>query len=155
MSKKKRVSLSVRLQPYENTLVAEVADWLNSIEKDEKNRLIADAIVMAYLPYARANQKVSASEVERCCWETQNMLDKHGFNLRQALQVSQPQWHSPEYSQEIKKHNPSYNSSANFIDIPQVALKENDSPELVPKSLIEGSDKLDDDGFFADDEFDA
>jgi hypothetical protein len=96
MNKRKRVSLSTRLQPYSGTLLAEVIDWLNSHENDEKNNLIADAVVMAYLPYARADKGVSPTEIERCCWETQNLLDKHGFNLRQSLQVSQPQWHSAQ-----------------------------------------------------------
>ncbi|NJO99070.1 MAG: hypothetical protein HC764_26310 [Pleurocapsa sp. CRU_1_2] len=94
MSKKKRISLSTRLQPYSGTLLAEVVEWLNSKERDEKNSLIADAVIMAYLPYARASLGVDSTEIERCCWETQNLLDKHGFNLRQSLQVSQPQWHS-------------------------------------------------------------
>ncbi len=154
MSKKKRISLSVRLQPYENTLVAEVADWLNSIEKDEKNRLIADAIVMAYLPYARANQKVSVSEVERCCWETQNMLDKHGFNLRQALQVAQPQWQSPVIPQEIDKASFSYGKLGSLQDSPLVKQTDSDEKEFVPQSLIEGSEELGNDSCFADDEFD-
>ena len=30
------------------------------------------------------------------------MLDKHGFNLRQALQVAQPQWHLNSISQGIE-----------------------------------------------------
>ena len=92
MSKRKRVSLSVRLQPYEGTLLAEVASWLNSLEREEASRLISEAIVMAYLPYARSSGGAVPEEISRCCWETQDLLDKHGFNLRQALQVSQPQW---------------------------------------------------------------
>ena len=85
MSKRKRVSLSTRLQPYSGTLLAEVVEWLNSKERDEKNNLIADAVVMAYLPYARACQDVSKTEIERCCWETQDMLDKHGFKYHSIL----------------------------------------------------------------------
>ena len=59
MSKRKRVSLSTRLQPYSGTLLAEVVEWLNGHENDEKNNLIADAMIMAYLPYARASKGVS------------------------------------------------------------------------------------------------
>lgn len=127
---------------------------MNSIETDEKNRLIADAIVMAYLPYARASRNVDNSELERCCWETQNMLDKHGFNLRSSLQVSQQGWHSPIIPQESSNHHPSYNELANVKEAPPVEHQDNEKRELEPQSLIIGSGELDEDGFFADDEFD-
>ena len=148
MSKKKRVSLSIRLQPYENTLLAEVVEWLNAHENDEKNRLIASAVTMAYLPYARASKDVSQTELERCCWETQNLLDKHGFNLRQSLQISQPQWHSTVMPTVVSTHNSNSQHTANN-STPQLEL---DNQELIPKSLIEGEDEGDDD-LFADDEF--
>ena len=92
MKGKKRVSLSVRLQPYEGTLLAEVASWLNGLERDEAKKMVEAALVLAYLPYARAESGASKDEVERCCWETQDLLDKHGFNLRSSLQVSQRAW---------------------------------------------------------------
>lgn len=152
MSKRKRVSLSIRLQPYSGTLLAEVIDWLNSHENDEKNNLIADAVVMAYLPYARADRGVSPIEIERCCWETQNLLDKHGFNLRQSLQVSQPQWHStvmPTVIAQSRNDNQHTDSNSNH----QLELDEDeDNEKLIPKSLIEGEGHGDDD-LFADDQF--
>ena len=151
MSKKKRVSLSTRLQPYSGTLLAEVVEWLNEHENDEKNNLIAEAVVMAYLPYARASRGVDSTEVERCCWETQNMLDKHGFNLRQSLQVSQPQWHSTvvpttvAYGSRNSQHT--VNDSSHHLKID----KDEDNEELIPQSLIEGEES--DDNLFPDDEF--
>ncbi len=152
MSKRKRVSLSIRLQPYSGTLLAEVVDWLNSHENDEKNRLIASAVTMAYLPYARASKDVAPTELERCCWETQNLLDKHGFNLRQSLQISQPQWHSTVMYPVVSTHNSNSQHTANN-STPQLELNEDeDNEELIPKSLIEGEDEGDDD-LFADDEF--
>ena len=152
MNKRKRVSLSTRLQPYSGTLLAEVVEWLNSHENDEKNNLIASAVVMAYLPYARASEDVSQTELERCCWETQNMLDKHGFNLRQSLQISQPQWQSTVMYPVVSTHNSNSQHTANN-STPQLELEENeDNEELIPKSLIEGEDEGDDD-LFADDEF--
>ncbi|MGB5634767.1 MAG: hypothetical protein WBM86_18555 [Waterburya sp.] len=152
MSKRKRVSLSIRLQPYSGTLLAEVADWLNSFERDEISRLIGDAVLMAYLPYARASKDVSITELERCCWETQNLLDKHGFNLRQSLQISQPQWHSTVMPTVVSTHNSNSQHTANNSP-PQLELDEDeDNEELIPKSLIEGEDEGDDD-LFADDEF--
>jgi hypothetical protein len=40
MKQKKRVSLSIRFQPYSGTLLAEVLEWLNSHENDKKNNLV-------------------------------------------------------------------------------------------------------------------
>ena len=148
MSKRKRVSLSTRLQPYSGTLLAEVVEWLNSHENDEKNNLIADAVVMAYLPYARASQGVSKTEIERCCWETQNLLDKHGFNLRQSLQVSQPGWHSSVMPTVVSAHGTTTQPKKDGKNSLQSLLNE----DLVPSSLIAGEGEYDDSPF-ADDEF--
>lgn len=150
MSKRKRVSLSTRLQPYSGTLLAEVVEWLNEHQNDEKNNLIADAVIMAYLPYARASQGVSPTEVERCCWETQNLLDKHGFNLRQSLQVPQPQWHSTVVPIAVAQ---SRNDSQNTVnDLSHQLELDEDNIESIPQSLIEGESESNDD-LFADDEF--
>ena len=148
MSKRKRVSLSTRLQPYSGTLLAEVVEWLNSHENDEKNNLIADAVVMAYLPYARASQSVPNTEIERCCWETQNMLDKHGFNLRQSLQVSQPQWHSSVMPTVVSTHSITTQPENDGKN----SLQEHEDEDLAPSSLIAGEGEYDDSPF-ADDEF--
>lgn len=149
MSKRKRVSLSIRLQPYSGTLLAEVVEWLNSHENDEKNNLIADAVVMAYLPYARASKEVSPTEIERCCWETQNMLDKHGFNLRSSLQVSQPQWHSTVIPSAVSAYSPTVQPEK---DAEQPSVNREEEEDLVPASLIDG-DCNDEDSLFSDDEF--
>lgn len=149
MSKRKRVSLSTRLQPYSGTLLAEVIEWLNSHENDEKNNLIAGAVVMAYLPYARASEDVSKTELERCCWETQNMLDKHGFNLRQSLQISQPQWHSTVIPTAV---SPRSSTCQPEKDTELPLLDKEDDENLVPTSLIDG-DHNEDDSLFPDDEF--
>lgn len=151
MSKRKRVSLSLRLQPYEGTLSAEVADWLNSHERDEISRLVADALIMAYLPYARASKQVSKTEIERCCWETQNMMDKYGFNLRQSLQISQPQWHSTVMSPVVAQN--SLNAQPTVNDLNHQLKLDEDDEESIPKSLIEGVDEGDD-NLFGDDELD-
>ena len=147
MSKRKRVSLSTRLQPYSGTLLAEVVEWLNEHQNDEKNNLIADAVVMAYLPYARASQDVSKTEIERCCWETQNLLDKHGFNLRSSLRVSQPQWHSTVVPNVVAQN--ALNSQ--HTDSNSNHQLDEDDEELIPQSLIEGEES--DDDLFSDDEF--
>lgn len=149
MKQKKRVSLSIRLQPYTGTLLAEVVEWLNDHENDEKNSLIADAVVMAYLPYARASKDALPSELERCCWETQNMLDKHGFNLRQSLQISQPQWYQNVMSTAVLARNPTSQHSANGFS--EESTEDFENEEFSTQSLIEG--EHDDDDLFDDDGF--
>ncbi len=150
MSKKSRVSLSVRLQPYSGTLLAEVASWLNSLERDEANRLIAEALIMAYLPYARVAAGAEQAELERCCWETQDMLDKHGFNLRQALRVAQPQWH-PNYLMPSVVRSPSRGSTIETNDEIMSDSVESSQP-IAPQSQIEGEGNVSDlDAIFGDD----
>lgn len=142
MSKTKRVSLSIntRLQPDSNTLIGEVAEWLNSHENSEKNRLISQALIMAYLPNARAEQGVDRAEIERCCWETQDMLDKHGFNLRQSLHIAQPQWRSAS----IHSMTPPFNSPSEE--------RENDSSS---STQLESNESEDENDFIDSYEFDG
>jgi hypothetical protein len=101
LSARKRVSLSVRLQPYSDSLLAEVVNWLNSLDKGEANRLIGEALLMAYLPYARAMAGEDREEIERCCWETTDRLNSHGFMMRQALRVAQPQFTDAYYNRPV------------------------------------------------------
>ena len=146
MSKKSRVSLSVRLQPYSGTLLAEVASWLNSLERDEVNRLIAEAIIMAYLPYARAATGAEPTEIERCCWETQDMLDKHGFNLRQALRVRRPQWQT-NYMMPFPSRLQTVGTKDEIV--PDSVES---SESIAPQSQIEGEGNVSDlDAIFGDD----
>ena len=144
---RKRVSLSVRLQPYEGTLLASVASWLNSLERDEAKKMIEAALVMAYLPYARAEEGASRDEIERCCWETQDLLDKHGFNLRQALQVSQQDWLAIRNHQTmVREVTPTNSVSSEPVPLPK--KKSLDSPV----SQIKGQGTYRDvDALFGDD----
>lgn len=97
--RKKRYSLSLRLQPYEGDLMAEVVDYLNGLPKDEMNRKVADILVAALLPYARYESGNYTSEQLRfACWESQDCLNKHGSNMRFALGVEQPQFVLPSYA---------------------------------------------------------
>lgn len=146
MVKRGRVSLSVRLQPYSGTLMAEVAEWLNHLERDEAKRMIEAALIMAYLPHARANSGAERAEIERCCWETQDLLDKHGFNLRQVLQVTQPQWRGYEATQA---------TIAKTAVEPEAAIEtavESDFESNSPSSKIEGKGSYSEvDALFGDD----
>ncbi|BAZ03357.1 hypothetical protein NIES37_73700 (plasmid) [Tolypothrix tenuis PCC 7101] len=91
--RRKRLSLSLRLQPYEGDPMAEVVDYLNSLPKDEVNRKVADILVAALLPYARYHSgKYTQEQLRFACWEAQDSLNKHGSNMRLALGVEQPQF---------------------------------------------------------------
>lgn len=95
-TRRKRVSLSLRLQPYEGDPMAEVVDYLNSLPKDEVNRKVADILVAALLPYARYhNGKYTQEQLRFACWEAQDCLNKHGSNMRLAMSVEQPQFVLP------------------------------------------------------------
>lgn len=94
--RKKRLSLSLRLQPYSGDLLAEVVDYLNSLPKDEVNRKVADILVAAILPIARYHSgNYTSEQLRMSCWESQDSLNKHGSNMRLALGVEQPQFVLP------------------------------------------------------------
>ncbi|MGI2908565.1 hypothetical protein [Tolypothrix sp. VBCCA 56010] len=102
--RRKRVSLSLRLQPYSGDPMAEVADYLNSLPKDEVNRKVADILVAALLPIARYKcGEYTTEQLRFACWEAQDSLNKHGSNMRLALGVEQPQFVLP---QEVMPHVP-------------------------------------------------
>jgi hypothetical protein len=146
--RRKRVSLSLRLQPYEGDPMAEVADYLNSLPKDEVNRKVADILVAALLPIARYKCGEYTSEQLRfACWEAQDSLNKHGSNMRLALGVEQPQFVLP---QQVTLQSP---MMANGND--NNNLKENTEENLIefrPTSLVQGKASSDDlSSIFGDD----
>jgi hypothetical protein len=53
---KSRKSLSIRLQPYEGTPMAEVADYLNDLDSGTALRKVEDFLVLGLLAYARLEQ---------------------------------------------------------------------------------------------------
>lgn len=97
--KKKRYSLSLRLQPYEGDLMAEVVDYLNGLPSCEMNRKVADILVAALLPLARYESgNYTQEQLRFACWESQDCLNKHGSNMRLALGVEQPQFVLPSHT---------------------------------------------------------
>ena len=76
------------------------------------------------------------------------MLDKHGFNLRQSLQVSQPQWHSSVMPTVVSTHSITTQPENDGKN----SLQEHEDEDLAPSSLIAGEGEYDDSPF-ADDEF--
>jgi hypothetical protein len=77
--------------------MAEVADYLNSLPKEEVNRKVADILVAALLPYARfVSGNYTSEQLRFACWEAQDSLNKHGSNMRLAMSVEQPQFVLPQ-----------------------------------------------------------
>ena len=83
-SKSDRPSFSVRLQPYEKSLLAEVVQYLNALERGDAKRQVENVLVMALLAQARLyDESCSDEERRRCCIEACDALDKHASMLRQ------------------------------------------------------------------------
>jgi hypothetical protein len=119
--------------------MAEVADYLNSLPKDEVNRKVADILVAALLPYARYFAETYTIEQLRfACWESQDAMNKHGSTMRLAMGVEQPQF---VYSQQV---TPTDTVVANASTVSVNANKSlpNDDEESKrvgrPNSLIQG-----------------
>lgn len=92
---KSRKSLTLRLQPYEGTILAEVVDYLNSLDSTEANQNVIHSLIMTLLPLARYHQgNCSPEQLRLTCLEACDALSKHASYLRQVLQVSQPQFES-------------------------------------------------------------
>ncbi|MHC5713167.1 MAG: hypothetical protein ACYTX0_13665 [Nostoc sp.] len=121
-TRRKRVSLSLRLQPYEGDPMAEVVDYLNSLPKDEVNRKVADILVATLLPYARYHSgKYTQEQLRFACWEAQDSLNKHGSNMRLALGVEQPQFVlpnqvMPQSGVMVNANAPDYNSKTTLVE---------------------------------------
>ena len=102
-SGKRRENLSIRLQPYSDDPLAEVANWLNELPTREANRLIEQALVTCYLAYARRDSgDYSDPEIRETCLRSSDALQKHDYVMRQAFNVSAPPWASGQLSSSEK-----------------------------------------------------
>ena len=137
-TKKKRLSLTMRLQPYEGDVLAEVVNYLNSLPKDEAQRKVADILVAAFLPVARFKSgNFTPEQIRFACWEAQDSLNKHGSYMRLALSVEQPQFvlSQPALAAPVVTVNaPSYNSNA--LESPE--LEEEATDSIRPASIVQG-----------------
>ena len=89
--KSARASFSLRLQPYDGSLLAEVVNYLNSLDRAEANRRVEGVLVMALLAQARLyDPGCSETERRRCCIEACDALEKHASMLRQLVGVEMP-----------------------------------------------------------------
>ena len=86
-----RPSFSLRLQPQEKSLLAEVVQYLNSLGRSDAQRQVESVLVMALLAQARLyDEGHSEEERRRCCIEACDALDKHASMLRQLVGVEIP-----------------------------------------------------------------
>jgi hypothetical protein len=99
---KSRKSLSIRLQPYEGTPMAEVADYLNDLDTGTALRKVEDLLVLGLLAYARLEQDADAERLRLTALECCDGLEKHATTIRLAIGVEpanrqeQPPAHKPE-----------------------------------------------------------
>jgi hypothetical protein len=86
-SKRGRKNLSLRLQPYEGTLLAEVVDYLNTLDKEEVNRRVAEILTISLLPLARYERGVSERVLRFSTLESCHALSQQAHFLRQTVGV--------------------------------------------------------------------
>jgi hypothetical protein len=84
---KSRKSLSIRLQPYEGTPMAEVADYLNNLDTGSAMRKVEDLLVLGLLAYARLEQDADAERLRLTAIECCDALEKHAATIRLAIGV--------------------------------------------------------------------
>lgn len=88
VNKRQRKNYAMRLQPYEGSLLGEVVDYLNGLDRDEANRKIAEILTIAFLPLARYEQDLSERVLRSVTLESCNALSQHAHFLRQVVGVS-------------------------------------------------------------------
>jgi hypothetical protein len=133
MPKTKRVrkSLSLRLQPYEDTPLAEVADYLNSLDKEEATRRIGEILVMAFLPYAsKGNGHCNTDKLRSAFLIARDMADKHFGIMALALGLDAV----------YAVATPIVSTGGNGVDMKSQVNKEESTLEVeaINSSLIEG-----------------
>ncbi|WP_059002728.1 hypothetical protein [Leptolyngbya sp. NIES-2104] len=145
-SAKSRKSLSIRLQPYTDSPLSEVIDYLKSLDTEEANRRIGEVLVMCLLPYARLHEAVSDEELRVTCLESCDALDKHASTMRQALKVPQLQFSHPGFVHSFPSQSSSSSSvirtSADREETQSQKAKSTLSPIIQDKDPIESIDRL-------------
>lgn len=87
VNKRGRKNLSLRLQPYEGTLLAEVVDYLNTLDKEEVNRRVAEILTISLLPLARYERGMSERVLRFSTLESCHALSQQAHFLRQTVGV--------------------------------------------------------------------
>ncbi|WP_449415986.1 hypothetical protein [Phormidium nigroviride] len=86
------------MQPYAGSPLAEVVEYLKSLDVQELNRLVGEMLVISLLPRARFYHRHSNTDksvytpeqLRQTCLESCNALALHASSLRQELMVEQP-----------------------------------------------------------------
>ena len=88
-SKRKRVSLTISLQPYEDEPIKLIVDYLFALSEDERCRQVTDILVPALLPYALYEAgNCTLEQLRYLCWRSQNSLDNHTSYMCLTLGVA-------------------------------------------------------------------
>jgi hypothetical protein len=88
VSKRQRKNYALRLQPYEGSLLGEVVDYLNGLDRDDANRKISELLTIGLLPLARYERGISERVLRASTLESCNALAQHAHFLRQVVGVS-------------------------------------------------------------------
>lgn len=82
-----RPNISIRLQPYEGSLLAKIAQWFQTMPIEEKNHIVSHVLVMTCLPLAQADGGADQEEIERYYWEFEKWLHFYKVNLKERLKI--------------------------------------------------------------------
>jgi hypothetical protein len=88
VNKKQRKNFALRLQPYEGTVLSEVVDYLNSLDRDEANRKIAEILTISLLPLARYEQNFPEKTLRFSTLESCHALSQYAHFLRQTVGIT-------------------------------------------------------------------
>ena len=86
-NKRRTLSLTIRYQPNANDPLANVVDWLKSMNSRDRRDKVEQLCLMTLLPYALESSGKTEEEIERCYWEVHERLLQHLFAMRQTLRI--------------------------------------------------------------------
>ena len=123
---KSSIPLILRFQPYEGDSMADIVKYLLSKSKDEINKQVTDILVPALLPYALYKiGNYTREQLSYLCWRSQEFLNNHGYYMRLALGIPEPDSLSKtRETQAISVTQPTDNHVAD-IDINDISTQEN------------------------------
>ena len=134
--KRQRKSFTLKLSADAGTTLAEIIEYLNSLDKSRTSKKLEDILFMALLPLARQHsQRYNIEQLRMTCLESCDALEKHSSYLRQMLMVPQPQFEPSCYS-------PLRNSfaMANSTDLNQPKTQINGQGSSADIDLVFGDD---------------
>jgi hypothetical protein len=135
MPRRKRVrkSLSLRLQPYEGTPLAVVADYLNSLSKEEANTKVGELLVMTLLPYAKFyGGKLPSERLRSTFLASRDLIEKHLGIMALTLEIEESLF-TPVANQNISPNN-----GGNVDKLPPTESTTESVEEPIHTSLISG-----------------